>query len=174
MISFRINIVLIIISLISCTSNESEHEWISSDFSNLKSRITPLNNGSFESWKIEENRELDDHTRSVILSSTKEEIREVISFIHDDFMDSLEIIYYEKTFHDNGIKHFLEYKYDTIYYFIEDSVSMDRKFIVGEYYYRFKRGLLNGKENQFFLEKFDSLKKVRGDNLPPLINDYTH
>jgi hypothetical protein len=56
---------------------------------------------------------------------------------------------------------------DTVYYYRENS-SGTRNFIVGEYAYRFERLLLDSTEMKIYFDKKDSLRRIRGNNLPKI------
>lgn len=56
---------------------------------------------------------------------------------------------------------------DTLYFYKENPSGI-KDFVVGEYAYRFERLLLDSVELEIYLNKEDSLRKLRGNNLPKL------
>jgi len=84
----------------------------------------------------------------------------------------LELAYFKKNYSDKEYCYHLEMAKDTIYFYKspinhEDSLI----FIVGKYYYQWSNGLLDGEGMHYFLENMDSLKRVRGNDLPDLHYD---
>jgi hypothetical protein len=56
---------------------------------------------------------------------------------------------------------------DTLFFYRESSTG-EKSFVVGEYAYRFTNFEMDSTEANFYLNHTDSLRKVKGDNLPRL------
>jgi hypothetical protein len=84
---------------------------------------------------------------------------------------SLEILKYYNAFNVEGWIHSLHFNKneDTLYYFRmpkDDFSEVD--FFFGEYEFHYEQGDLTGLQKKYFLAHRDSLRKIKGNNLPPL------
>lgn len=82
--------------------------------------------------------------------------------------DSILVENYDQIVSKGSLKFVLNMISDTCYYYTLDRLDSIARFQVGEYCYRFKKGLLSPEQSDFYLENADSLKKVRGDSLEAL------
>ncbi|MBN2669325.1 MAG: hypothetical protein JXR60_08855 [Bacteroidales bacterium] len=77
---------------------------------------------------------------------------------------------YSKIFEDKEYHYLLEMSQDTLYFFKELKTERGNLiFISGEYNYRYKKGMFSEEEMMYYIQHKDSLSRVRGNNLPPLI-----
>lgn len=95
--------------------------------------------------------------------------------LHDSIFnkgdDLYSILYYRKEFKDSKFEFVLDLglNSDTNYFFKRSFTNPDSLiFIRGKYCYLFKNGYLNNDQSGFYFKNKDSLKRVKGDNLPKL------
>lgn len=91
-----------------------------------------------------------------------------VIFSVDAHKNPLGVIRYTKKFRENGKEHTIKMgSNDTLFsYYVGE--SRDTVFQIGEYYYRFIYFKLDTAEQKYYLLHKDSLKSIRGDNLPKL------
>jgi hypothetical protein len=93
------------------------------------------------------------------------------SYITDDFVKSYSVnnSYYEMSLLNN----------DTLYFFKCNSDSLNENsagyhkinnlnFVIGKYYFMYRRFRLNSEQSDYFENNMDSLTKIRGNDLPKL------
>lgn len=81
-------------------------------------------------------------------------------------------VHYYQRFIKDGWQHILSFDKsgDTLYHYKAELFGRMKKFFIsGEYSYRYEFGEMNSDERMFFEQHKDSLKRIRGMNLPPLL-----
>ena len=102
-----------------------------------------------------------------------------LSFIYNARSGEYYILTNERSFFTKDYYHeFSINSRDTLYHFkclkslVKNRYNIKFKnceFIVGKYYYMWYREKFNERQRVFFESKFDSLRKIRGNNLPELV-----
>lgn len=138
-----------------------KEEWVSK-FELLSEDSIYHNN--FEGWKLSSTEEYHD-SKLYNIKKMDGDTMKVLSFFNDGKRSSTKE--YLKYYPQDTDTLFLKMKgVDTCYFYSKNLAS--KKFIVGEYCYRFEFLQLTDSEFEFYLTHSDSLRKVRGDGLPRL------
>lgn len=91
-----------------------------------------------------------------------------IIFSLDERESGVDVIRFTKSFENANGRHSLRLNSrDTLYYFTVTKRN-DTLFSTGEYYYRFANFQMTKSESDYYVLHMDSLKKIKGDNLPML------
>lgn len=126
-------------------------------------------------WKNDElSSSIDETSATLYLSRNAGDttIQLVVNLTTHDEEEYIWIRDYLKAYSTAGRIHSIHYdeNEDTLYYFkMDPSDYMNIEFVVGEYEYLYERGDIDSLQSHFYEANRDSLKKVRGNKLQPLL-----
>lgn len=151
------SVILLIFVTLACNSSLSIEESLEKI-----AQITPIDQ---DNWEIVEDLG-QGNFKSYVLMQFKADTTHILHFMVED--TAVNLIYHDIRFKDENFDYYLSVKADTLYFYKENKIDSTMVFLVGEYEYLYKRGRLTGKQHVYYRHHRDSLKSIRGNNLPEL------
>ena len=153
-----LSVVFLIFATLACNS------FLSIDESLEKiAQMTPIDQNN---WEIVEKTGQGSSTKSYVLMQFKPDTTHILHFMTEN--TELQLFYHDIRFEDKEYEYYLSIKSDTLYFYKENKVDSTRIFIVGEYEYLSRNAKLTPKQRVYYRHHRDSLKSIRGNNLPEL------
>jgi hypothetical protein len=150
------------IFLTSCVNHHNSEKYIN----DLEKKIPVVPDRNYEIWALYDVESSEGDYKNIRMQYLSSDTTEYIAFNY--YGDSVLVENYDQIVSKGSLKFVLNMTSDTCYYYILNSSDSIARFQVGEYCYRFKKGMLSPEQSEYYLENADSLNKVRGDNLEAL------